>query len=213
MPALLDSVHELWGTVAQARIRRSVFSCRPGCHSCRWSSHSLLSWRMLWYRFYVFVLIYLIVFITDCFIWKWRTKRILVPSTFVGSFCLLVGLLIDCLVGCLVICFLWLVGRSVLVGWLVLVHLGAGWLLAWPHHDHFTHWFHRTQVQRWPQKLAAWVQVDITNLKRCSLFRGTGLWPMHLHIRYFATSQKSAMFPFLNWQIVDILRYLGVPAR
>ena len=99
------------GTVAQARIRRSVFSCRPHCHSCRWSSHSLLSWRMLWYRLYhVFVLIYLIVFITDCFIRKWCTKRILIPSTFVGSFCLsnwflylLVGLLSGCLVGCLVI--------------------------------------------------------------------------------------------------------------
>ena len=38
-------------------------------------------------------------------------------------------------------CFLWLVGWSVLVGWFVLVHSGAGWLLAWPHHDHFTPWF------------------------------------------------------------------------
>ena len=115
------------GTVAQARIRCSVFSCRPHCHSCRWSSHSLLSWRMLWYRLYhVFVLIYLIVFITDCFIRKWCTKRILIPSTFVGSFCLsnwflylLVGLLSGCLVGCLVICFLWLVGWSVGFRWLV----------------------------------------------------------------------------------------------
>ena len=107
-------------------IRRSVFSCRPHCHSCRWSSHSLLSWIMLWYRLYhVFVLIYLIVFITDCFIRKWCTKRILIPSTFVGSFCLsnwflylLVGLLSGCLVGCLVICFFgWLVGRFSLVGW------------------------------------------------------------------------------------------------
>ena len=115
------------GTVAQARIRCSVFSCRPHCHSCRWSSHSLLSWRMLWYRLYhVLVLIYLIVFITDCFIRKWCTKRILIPSTFVGSFCLsnwflylLVGLLSGCLVGCLVICFLWLVGWSVGFRWLV----------------------------------------------------------------------------------------------
>ena len=70
------------GTVAQARIRRSMFSCRPGCHTCRWSSHSLLSWRMLWYRlFYAFVLIYSIVFITDCFIRMWHTKRILMPSS------------------------------------------------------------------------------------------------------------------------------------
>ena len=48
---------------------------------------------------------------------------------------MLVGLLIGCLVGCLVICFHWLVGRSVLVDWLILVHsgaCGAGWLLAWP---------------------------------------------------------------------------------
>ena len=118
--------------------------CRPGaypthCDSCRWSSHSLLSWRMFLYRLYhVFVLIYLIVFITDCFIRKWCTKRILIPSTFVGSFCLsnwflylLVGLLSGCLVGCLVICFLWLVGRSVFVGWLVLVHSdGWCWLTA-----------------------------------------------------------------------------------
>ena len=127
------------GTVAQARIRRSVFSCRPHCHSCRWSSHSLLGWRMLLYRLYhVFVLIYLIVFITDCFIRKWCTKRILIPSTFIGSFCLsnwflylLVGLLSGCLVGCLVICFLWLVGRSVFVGWLDLVHSdGWCWLTA-----------------------------------------------------------------------------------
>ena len=126
------------GTVAQARIRRSVFSCRPHCHSCRWSSHSLLSWRMLWYRHHVFVLIYLILFITDCFIRKWCSKRILIPSTFVGSFCLsnwflylLVGLLSGCLVGCLVICFLWLVGRSVFIGWLVLVHSHVWcWLTA-----------------------------------------------------------------------------------
>ena len=41
-----------WGVVAQAHIWCSAFSCRPGCHSCRWSSHSLLSWRTLWYRFY-----------------------------------------------------------------------------------------------------------------------------------------------------------------
>ena len=127
------------GTVAQARIRRSVFSWRPGgCHSCRWSSHSLLSWRMLWYSlYYVFLLIYSVVFITDCFIQKWHTKRILIPSTFVGSFCLinwflylLVWLLIGCLVGCLVICFLWLVGRPVLVGWLVGFSSFWCWLTA-----------------------------------------------------------------------------------
>ena len=102
----------------------------------------VISWGMLSYRLYhVFVLIYLIVFITDCFIRKWCTKRILIPSTFVGSFCLsnwflylLVGclyLLSGCLVGCLVICFLWLVGRSDFVGWLVLVHSdGWCWLTA-----------------------------------------------------------------------------------
>ena len=102
----------------------------------------------------------------------------------------------------------WLVSRF---GWLALVHSGAGWLLAWPHHDHFTPWFHRTRVQRWPQWLAA--QVDIANLKCYSLFRGTEPRPVHLHIRYFKISETSDRFPFLNWQIVDILRYLGVTAR
>ena len=67
----------------------------------------------------------------------WRTKRILIPITFFGSFCLsnwflylLVGLLIGCLVDCLVICFLWLVGRSVLVGWLVDFSSFWCWLTA-----------------------------------------------------------------------------------
>ena len=49
-------------------------------------------------------------------------------------------------------CCCWLVRQF---DWLALVHSGAGWLLIWPHHDHFTPWFHRTQVQRWPQWLAA----------------------------------------------------------
>ena len=145
-----------WGAVAQAHIWCSAFSCRPGCHSCRWSSHSLLSWRTLLYRFYyVFGLIYLIAFITDCFIRTWHTRRILIPGAFVALFCLSNwflylpdGLLIGCLFS---YCFLlWLVGWF----WLVLVHSDAGWLLAWPHHDHFTHWFNRTQVQRWSQWLA-----------------------------------------------------------
>ena len=138
------------GTVAQARIRCSVFSCRPHCHSCQWSSHSLLSWRMLWYH--VFVLIYLIVFITDCFIRKWCTKRILIPSTFVGSFCLsnwflylLVGLLSGCLVGCLVICFLWLVGRSVFAGWLVLHDDVIKWK-HFPRNWPFVRGIHRSAV-------------------------------------------------------------------
>ena len=142
------------GAVAQAHIRCSAFSCRPGCHSCRWSSHSLLSWRTLWYRFYyVFGLIYLIVFITDCFIRTWHIKRILIPGAFVALFCMsnwFLYLLDGLLIGWLVVwlfsyCFLlWLVDSF----WFVLVHSGAGWLLAWPHHDHyFTHWFHRTHVQ------------------------------------------------------------------
>ena len=153
IPALWDSIHELWGTVAQARIRRSVLSCRPG----RWSSrHTLLSSRTLWYHFdYVFVLIYLIVFITDCFIRKWRTKHI-DPKCVFWLVCLsnwflylLVGVLISCLVGCLVICFLWfLVGRSVLIDCLVGFSSFWCWLTArlTAPYDHFTPWFHRTQV-------------------------------------------------------------------
>ena len=46
---------------------------------------------------------------------------------------------------------IWIVMDKSLVKW------APGWLLAWQHHDHFTPWFHRTQVQRWPQWLAAGV--------------------------------------------------------
>ena len=95
--------------------------CRPGCHYCRWSNHSLLSWRTLWYRFYyILILTYLIVFITDCFIRKWFAEWILIPSAFVvWAFGFYISLL-DCWsVVWLVVFFLWLVGWSVLVGWLV----------------------------------------------------------------------------------------------
>ena len=158
-----DSVHELWGTVDHARTSDAECLVPVG--------GSGLSGRVTRYSFgercdivfiMFFVLIYLIVFITGCFIRKWHieywvTVCLLTYFFFSNWFLyLLVGLLIACLVGCLVIFSVffccWLVSRF---GWLALVHSGAGWLLAWPHHDHFTPWFHKTQVQCWPQWLVA----------------------------------------------------------
>ena len=64
------------------------------------------------------------MFITDCFIRTWHTKRILIPGAFVALFCLsnwflylLHGLLIGNLFGCLVIAFFF--------GWLV--RFGSFW--------------------------------------------------------------------------------------
>ena len=67
IPALWCSVHEIWGTVAQARIRRSVFSCRR-----RVRALILADGRVTYYSVgercdivFIMLLIYLIVLITD----------------------------------------------------------------------------------------------------------------------------------------------------
>ena len=78
---------------------------------------------------------FLIVFITDCFMRKCHAKRILIPSAFVDLFCLsnwfqylLVGQLIGCFVGCLVIfSFLLLL----CVFWLVVLVVGFGSFWCW----------------------------------------------------------------------------------
>ena len=77
------------------------------------------------------------MFITDSFIWKWRTKRILIPSTFVDSFCLSTELVskfvswtADRLFGWLFSYLFPLFGWSVGFGWLVGFSSPWCWLTA-----------------------------------------------------------------------------------
>ena len=143
--ALWVSVHALWSIVAQARIWHSVFCCRRRVRAVILADDRVIRYSV-GERCDIIFIMFSIVFIADCFMRKCHAKRIMIPSAFVDLFCsskwfqyLLVGQLIGCLVGCLVIflfCCCLLFGWSVWL--LVLVHSGAGWLPAWPHHDHFT---------------------------------------------------------------------------
>ena len=176
--------------------------CRPGCHYCRWSNHSLLSWGTLWYRFYyILILTYLIVFITYCFIRKWHATWILIPSAFVVWAIGFYFSFLDCwsVVWLLLLLlffffffffFVWLFGRFWLVGLWVWVHSGAGWLLAWPPDRTtitsllvFTELKSSADHNGW-QPGCKWT----SQFWNVSLFRGTGPWPMNLHVRYFTTS-------------------------
>ena len=146
-----------------------------------------------------FVLIYLIVFYNWLFHTEVADLRILIHSVFVDLFCLsnwfLYLLVADRLFGWLFSYFVvvvvvvvvgWLVG---LVGWLVLVHSGTGWLLrrlaaprSFPLLD-FTEHKSSTDHNGWQRTSQIW---NVTH--SLSLFRGTEPWPEHLHIRYCTIS-------------------------
>ena len=141
--------------VLQQDNRRNQQFVNPGLGTHHISANlwNIIGFNHLFFN-YSFVLIYLIRFIIDCFIRTCRTKIILISNGFVGLF--FKQLFLYLLVGWwsvvwLVVCLYFVV----FVGWLDLVHSCAGWLPAWPHHDHFTFLVHKTQVQRWSHWLAA----------------------------------------------------------